>query len=939
MLFRSLLLSGVGISQFSFQVVVEKLAEGEYAKFYSNQALLSYELKEGEEPKEPKPSNPVTHETNTGKTEISKTASTILIDENDTEVIDQEGRGEASAPILTELKQLVEYKLTATRTADAENISGDLIITDIIPKDTSFVAESMTANITNAVAGSVATIKSMEYMTVTNKEGTETPAVKWVISGLSDGEKVEVTFRVNAPTTSDNPATSIYETEKAFINTANLFEKELSELIYEETFIAEDGTTHESGSNVYTSNEYDKDSETTYHVVKEPKVIIEKISNPASPEEAGVPVVKEGAIITYYITLTNEGAGVARNVSIRDYIPIGTTYVENSIDTDGILSNVTIDGEEKERIDWLIEEMQSEESVTVSFAVTVNPLLEEDGAILLRNIALYKVPNPLIPEEPEDPENPDAPFEPSNPVEHQVSSFIKYSNPVGGTTVENATFLKEGEGITYTLQLNTEKAGQAVIVKDSIPEGLLLVSGSISYTTSDGTTVSVEDSAYNIANRTITWPTINPEAGITKFEFRVVIGKLPEGVYAKYYSNKAIMEYKDLTKEPIETNEVTHKTNTGTTEIHKTASTILVDETGKETVDKVGAGSQGAEIDVEFGQIIEYKLEVVRRADSENRSGNLIVTDVIPQGTTFIEGSITAELVTTIQNSEAVIKSIIQKEVMDVDGIMKPGIEWVISGLADGEVVKLTFRVFAPMTSDNVTTSEYETSKIFTNTAKIQNDDGTKKQSETTYHKVNSPVLEAIKTSNPVTESIIKEGDILTYYIEVKNIGKGTAKNVIIKDTIPTYTQYIENSAISPKGGTFTKEIISGKESLIWIIEEIKPDESIIVSFQVKVEPMSEVGTRQIKNTAQIKLPAINEKAEKAAKDEEGYTDTNEVIHTQKKEEIVAPPSIPTPPTISQPKTGDNSNQEILFILLAVSMMAVSYIGKRRLKAKNTIDK
>jgi len=45
------------------------------------------------------------------------------------------------------------------------------------------------------------------------------------------------------------------------------------------------------------------------------------------------------------------------------------------------------------------------------------------------------------------------------------------------------------------------------------------------------------------------------------------------------------------------------------------------------------------------------------------------------------------------------------------------------------------------------------------------------------------------------TKTFIEEGKILTYKIEYRNIGKGTATSVVIIDQIPEGTKYIENSA------------------------------------------------------------------------------------------------------------------------------------------------
>ena len=601
-----------------------------------------------------------------------------------------------------------------------------------------------------------------------------------------------------------------------------------------------------------------------------------------------------------------------------------------------IFRSVTVDGESKERLDWTIAEISSGHSVTVSFSVTVNPLTEEDGAILLKNVALYKVPDSTVPEEPEDPNNPDGPFDPSNPVEHQVSSFIKYSDPAGGSTAENAPIIKIGEAISYTLQLNSEATQQGVIVSDTLPIGLSLATGSITYTMADGTVVQVPDSAFNSATNTITWPTIDVQAGITKFEFSAVIDNLPQDVYARLFTNKAVLEYTDGTKEPTESNEVTHKTNFGESSLHKTAATILVDKNGNETVDVAGAGTATSPIVTAKGQIVEYKLTIDRTADEENRSGDIRVTDIIPDGTIFIPNSIKGEILNPISNSEATIKSMEYTTVTDTDGKEKPAVVYVVSGLANGEKAELTFRVTAPTETDNPSTPEYESGRVYTNTAKLVDEEfDNTTDSETTYHQIQAPVLEALKTSNLQVGAKVEQGDVITYSIQLKNIGQGTAENVIIKDIIPEFTTYVTGSARSSKTNTTnTFGLVDNQETLIWIVETLESGETVTVSFQVTVDNMQQDGTREIKNTAQIKIPLPGENPEEVARDKDGYTDTNEVKHTQEKN-TPATPATPNPPTTTSrpPSTGDGNNVELLIALLGMSTIITIYAMKRK-KAK-----
>jgi len=302
--------------------------------------------------------------------------------------------------------------------------------------------------------------------------------------------------------------------------------------------------------------------------------------------------------------------------------------------------------------------------------------------------------------------------------------------------------------------------------------------------------------------------------------------------------------------------------------------------------------------------------------------------------------------------------------ITDEDGRERPGVKFVLNGLANGEIAELTFRVYAPTETDNPDTNEFESRKTYTNTANLEDEDNKnlifteeagdytqgenvmaeeeyKKLSETTYHEVTTPVLEALKTSNPKAGTLVKDGDTMTYYIQIKNIGAGVANNIIIKDVIPEFTSYIASTATSDKQGTnITLRTLDGKETLIWIVETLQPNETVTVSFQVRVDNMNEIGTREIKNTAQIKIPSKDEDPNEAVEDKDGYTDTNEVTHTQKTEqphETEAPVKTPNEkPTTSQPpKTGDDTaNVEILIALFGISAIITIYAAKRKKMSK-----
>ncbi|MEW6006534.1 MAG: hypothetical protein AB1595_00015, partial [bacterium] len=106
---------------------------------------------------------------------------------------------------------------------------------------------------------------------------------------------------------------------------------------------------------------------------------------------------------------------------------------------------------------------------------------------------------------------------------------------------------------------------------------------------------------------------------------------------------------------------------------------------------------------------------------------------------------------------------------------------------------------------------------------------------------IENPFIVATKTVSPQTE--VFPDAIATYTITFTNIGLGTASNVVIIDQIPEGTVYVCNSdspqaEFSHDGGATW----DGNEETIpithlkWTINELGPDVTTEVQFQVKVQ-------------------------------------------------------------------------------------------------------
>ena len=291
-------------------------------------------------------------------------------------------------------------------------------------------------------------------------------------------------------------------------------------------------------------------------------------------------------------------------------------------------------------------------------------------------------------------------------MQHQTHTFVKTSDPVGGTDEQSAVEVKQGQAITYTMQFNAGETVNDVTVRDTVPQGLTVVPGSIEIIAPDGTVTRLADSAYDSAWRIITWNADSVQQGVTGFRFKAVVEKLADGETAKLFVNSASITYDPGTGTPVteESNVVTHETKTGMSEIHKAAALVAGDTAASEA-----NGTKDSPVQTDRGQTVEYRLRVTRTGAA---SGDLVISDAIPEGTTLVEGSIGGSIQNAVPGSTAKVTSMGTKQVQTPDGYAKNGVEWTVNGLAEGETAYLTFRVYAPRTTDNPDTPEYEYSKV-----------------------------------------------------------------------------------------------------------------------------------------------------------------------------------------------------------------------------------
>ena len=220
-----------------------------------------------------------------------------------------------------------------------------------------------------------------------------------------------------------------------------------------------------------------------------------------------------------------------------------------------------------------------------------------------------------------------------------------------------------------------------------------------------------------------------------------------------------------------------------------TNKTVDVTSNGTTTVDANGKA-------VMVGDVLTYHVTVYNGEDSV---ASAVVTDKVPTGTAFVEGSAshggTYDPVTGV-------------------------VTWNLTDLAPGSATVVSFQVTvteaaladAVITIDNRATVDLDNAPAY-QTNRVSNPPQGKKAEDA--------------SGNPAGD--VEVGQVLTYYIEYAN-DRDAASDVIITDTLPTGTTYEPDSATH--GGVYD----AATRTITWTLPHVGAGVSGMVSFKVIVD-------------------------------------------------------------------------------------------------------
>ena len=718
--------------------------------------------------------------------------------------------------------ETITYTITATNTGDAE---GTVKVSDQIPEGTTFVPESITVGeesrteLTqdNLQAGIDVTVPARGETTVSFKvtvndlpaetyegtieniavvDGKETNEVteeihKPNITAIKESEPESgkevtagntITYKINLRNQGTAPGETIVKDEipegTTFVTRSikldgEAIENDAEDLANGIRVDLESGeskvleftvTVNDLGNNTQIRNVASIDDEPTNEVTHkyvEPIISSEK----SVTTEKGLDYVGEGETITYTVKVTNTG-DLDKNVIVKDTIPEGTTFVEGSI-------NIVENGTEKEGT-FTKDDLESgievnvgaQNETSLTFQVTVNDLTEGTYEETIRNTALVD----------ETPTN-----EVTNEVNKAHVRIGKTSEPASGETVT------ANDEIRYVIVLeNTEGTAPITLnVKDSIPEGTTFVENSIRVNEIDLQN-TLEDLTTNGINVLV------PAGQTRTVEFKVKVQDLDNGYIIR---NKATVENSE-TGETKETNEVTHEYVEAVIEANKEMET---------------------EKDLSYvipGEKITYTIRIRNTGDLSKK---ITVSDSIPEGTEFVEGSV-------LLNG---MPSSVTKEQLEA------GIEVEANGNTEQTI------------SFEVTVQEGATE--VKNTAVVD---------ETPTNETKIPVISYEKTAEVIRqteeelpEGTVTAGDKIKYTIRVNNLGEEPVTNITVKDVVPTGTTL---------SSTSVGAIVNDRNEISWTIDSIAVGESKDVSFEVTVN-YDIVENKNITNVATVDDEETNE--------------------------------------------------------------------------------
>lgn len=472
-----------------------------------------------------------------------------------------------------------------------------------------------------------------------------------------------------------------------------------------------------------------------------------------------------GDIVTYTITVENTGTVDAHDVEVIDILPSELQFVPGTLAVTPQQVGDTVTGIDPSYVKISI--LRANPNVaTIQFDAEV---ISRPASGIIKNTATGNFKYSLNPQEQPN-------LSKTNIPSNEVSTTIQQVE-VDILKTANKTFVEVGQNITYTIQI-TNKSTVPVDVKftDTLSSVTEYVTGS--FTLISGSATVTNNTAPNSTLIDIDISGMQPQSSII-FSYKAKVLSLPLPPSPQEITNaaQAVPFYSLFPGGPV------REGDPATDEVTTPVKLIKLDAI--KTVDEAVAT---------IGDILHYTITIVNNGNTT--AENVIFSDNIPDGTEFVQGSLTVDGSVVDINPEA-------------------GVD--IGSIIPGQIVTIKFNVKV------VAIPQPPNEPIAENTALVTFDvelDGILQPRDPV---TSNPVeTELVEVQLEVTKTVDKEnanvGDTLTYKVVIKNTGDVTIENVIFNDVIPEGTVLVGNQPVQNVN-----------------LGSIEPGQSKTVTFKVKI--------------------------------------------------------------------------------------------------------
>lgn len=469
-----------------------------------------------------------------------------------------------------------------------------------------------------------------------------------------------------------------------------------------------------------------------------------------------------GDNIAYTVLVKNTGSVNATNINFKDLIPQSTSFNAGTVVVDGIPQPTF-----NPNTGFALSDLIPNQYHTVTFSIHVDSLPQNEK---VENTADITFTYKLTPTD--------------NPVtitthSNTVTTLIKIGILTATKLVDKA-YATIGDTLNYTI--NIVNSGNAncfdVFFRDIVQSNASFIAGSVKI---NGVTYADYDpnTGFNLNDI--------PGYGNSTVTFAVKVLTLPIDYTIYNHATGSYKYYVDPANQPIvkegSTNTVTTVINVGSLTATKSVSKAYV------TID----------------DILTYTVNVVNTGNVMAKNVNF--RDVIPNGLTFVNGSVT------------------------INGINYPTYDpyssFSLGNIVSGDTVVVKF---------NATVTSLPTPSLVSNTANLSfvyriDPNGSDIPAQVNSNTVTTQInVGSISLNKSVDKSYATMGDTLTYTVVVTNNGNVRADNVIFTDSLQTDVTFNEGS-VKVNGTTYPDY----DPNLGFSLGNIDPLDHVTVVFTVNI--------------------------------------------------------------------------------------------------------